>query len=271
MTAVSAPYTLLRRVGELPQSPAPPIERRAGLLREDVAGIIAGRHFTLAFQPVVELSDRHVVTHEALLRLHPPAGLATLPTGAFVEVAAGWGLATALDEAVLDAALAAWTQSGATPVAVNIAGRSLQDMDFIARALSRIGGDGAALLVEVTAAGAIDDMPALAAGAAALQAANVRVCLDDFGEPATLECMRAVRFDQVKIAGSAVRAAAAGERGRRLVAALVALAAAAGAETVAKLIETLPQAWLMQELGVRHGQGWLFGPPGKLAGRCFVS
>ena len=39
MNAVTAPYTLLRRAGGIGQSPAPPppVERRAGLLREDVS------------------------------------------------------------------------------------------------------------------------------------------------------------------------------------------------------------------------------------------
>jgi EAL domain-containing protein (putative c-di-GMP-specific phosphodiesterase class I) len=263
MTAVA--YTLMRRDGAEGQSHV--AERRAGLLREDIQDIIAERRFALAFQPVVRLSDRRVAAHEALLRLRPPAGLPMVPTGVFVDLAAGWGLAQALDAAVLDMALAAWARSGATPVSVNLAGRSLQDAGFVADAVARIGGEGAALLVEVTAAPAIDDMAAVAAGVAALQEVGVRVCLDDLGaDAATLECMRAARFDQVKLAGGVVRAAAAHERGRRLVAALVALAATVGAETVAKSVETLPQAWLMQDLRVRCAQGWLFGPPGKLAG-----
>jgi EAL domain-containing protein (putative c-di-GMP-specific phosphodiesterase class I) len=262
MTAVCAPYTLLRRAGEAQSPAAPPAERRAGLLREDVRQIIEQRHFSLAFQPVVRLSDRTVAAHEALLRLHPPAGLPKLPTGVFVELAAGWGLAQALDTAVLEMALGA---RGAA-MSANIAGRSLQDAAFMRRAISLIGDAAPRLLIEVTAAAGIDDMAAMAHGVAALQAAGVLVCLDDLGaDAATLDCMRAVRFDQVKFAGTVVRAAAGGERGRRLAAALVALAAAVGAETVAKSVETLPQAWQMQELGVRHGQGWLFGSPGKLA------
>jgi EAL domain-containing protein (putative c-di-GMP-specific phosphodiesterase class I) len=272
MTGRPTPYTLLRRADDLAHVPdAPPLEgqageRRAGLLRTDLERIIAERHFTLAYQPVVRLLDRRVGWHEALLRLQPRPDLPSLPASAFVDIAAGWGLSATLDEAVLDAALTAWAETGGTPISVNVAARSLQDGDFIGRILGRIGGEGAALLVEVTAAGAIDDMPRFMMGLAALQDVGVRVCLDDLGgDPTTLECMREARFDQVKIAGSVVRAAAAGDRGRRLVAAMVALAARVGADTVAKLVETLPQAWQMQELGVNYGQGWLFGPPGKLA------
>jgi EAL domain-containing protein (putative c-di-GMP-specific phosphodiesterase class I) len=271
MTAVPAPYTLQRREGGAARSPAlasrmpPPSERRAGLLRFDVARIIAERHFSLAFQPVVRLTDRRAAYHEALLRLRPPDGLATLPTRVFVEVASGWGLSRALDEAVLDAALTAWNLASSTPVSVNLAATSLCDAGFIGAALTRIAGEGAALLVEVPASADIGARPALGAGIAALQEAGVRVCLDDLGaDPAALDCVQVARFDQVKLAGASVRAAASNERGRRLVSALLSLAAATHAETVAKHIETLPQAWLMQELGVRYGQGWLFGAPGPL-------
>ena len=272
ITAVLAPdaqpaYTLHRRAGDAAAVPPPPAERRAGLLRQDMQRIIAERHFSLAFQPVVRLSDRRAAYHEALLRLRPPDGMPMLPTRVFVEVAAGWDLGATLDTAVLDAALAAWRSAGSTPVSVNVAARSLCDTAFLDAALSGIGGEGAALLVEVTAVAGIDTVPALARGIAALQDAGVRVCLDDLGaDPAALDCVRAARFDQMKIDGASVRAASTSQRGRRLLAALVALANAAGAEIVAKHIETLPQAWLMQELGVRYGQGWLFGAPGRLPG-----
>ncbi len=268
LTAVLAPdalpaYSLNRRGPALP----PAEDRRAGLRRADVERIIAERQFTLAFQPIVRLADRRAVHHEALLRLHPPEGVATLAARPFVDVAGGWGLGAALDSAVLDAALTAWGIAGGTPVAVNVAARSLSDAAFVQSAIARIGGEGAALLVEVMAASALDSPPAFAEGVAALQEAGVRVCLDDLGgDPAALDIVRLARFDLLKLDGETVRAAAAGGRGRRLLAALVALANAAGAGTVAKHIETLPQAWLMQELGVRYGQGWLFGAPGALPG-----
>lgn len=263
-TAAPAAYTLHRRAGE----PAPPpSERRAGLLRHDAARIIEGRHFGLVFQPIVRLTDRRPAYHEALLRLQPPDGMVKLPTSVFVQVVAEWGLQPVLDAAVLDAALTAWSHAGSTPVSVNIAGRCICDPAFIAAAVARIGGEGAALLVEVNASAAIGDFAALKAGVDALREAGARVVLDDLGaDPSALDCVRAARFDQMKIDGATVRNAGQNERGRRLLAALVQLANAAGAETVAKQIETLPQAWLMAELGVKYGQGWLFGAPGPLPG-----
>jgi EAL domain-containing protein (putative c-di-GMP-specific phosphodiesterase class I) len=107
----------------------------------------------------------------------------------------------------------------------------------------------------------------VARAVAALRAAGVKVALDEVdGEAPSLACLQAERFDQLKFAGGVVRAAVAGERGRRLLAGLLRLAAATGASTVAKQIETLPQAWAMQRAGVAFGQGWLFGVPERLSG-----
>lgn len=267
MTAVAAPYTLLRRDGQASLSSAEmPAERRAGLLRADVERLIAERCFSLAFQPIVRLSNRLPVAHEALLRLRPPPGLPTLPTRAFATIAAEFGLAATLDTAVLDAALTAASRANCGPVSVNLSAHSLASRAFLANAAGRIRGDGALLIVEVIDAPDADDFAELAAGVEVLQRRGVRVALDDFcGDEAALACLRRVRFDWVKLSGDVLQAASRGERGRRLVRALLALARATGAETAAKMIETLPQAWLMEDLGVTLGQGWRFGAPGRLS------
>ncbi len=278
MTALAAPYLLLRRDGEtgisraepprrapdapLPGAPAIGPERRSGLLRSDVGRLIAERAFRLAFQPVVGLRDLRPVGHEALLRLRPPPGVPPQSTRCFVDVAQGWGFGPALDEAVLDVALATWGREAKTPVSVNIAARSLRDPVFFARLLGRVAGEGGRIAVEIAGVVNEADVPPTVAAAAALRAAGVRVALDDFGPAeAALACARAARFDEVKLAGAVLGGAVAGARGERLLAALAGLAEATGARVVAKLVETEPQAALLRALGVAHGQGWLFGAP----------
>jgi EAL domain-containing protein (putative c-di-GMP-specific phosphodiesterase class I) len=74
-----------------------------------------------------------------------------------------------------------------------------------------------------------------------------------------------VRFDEVKFSARVIDAAMTSERGRALLRELARLADAAGARAVAKRIDTMPQARLMQDLGVTHGQGCLFGAPVLIA------
>jgi EAL domain-containing protein (putative c-di-GMP-specific phosphodiesterase class I) len=258
MTMMPAPYTLLR------QAAAPRAtlmeQRRAGLTWRDVERIIAKGQFVLVYQPVVRLMDRAVVYHEARLRLHPATGLPPLAPQAFVTAAEEFGLGPELDEAVLEAA-----QASLVPVSVNICARSLQTIRFLPRALARLSGCRAKVTVELTRTEEIDDLAAVAASVGELRATGTEVSLDELdGEPGSLACVRAIAFDTLKIAGSVVRGATAGARGRQLLAALLQLSRSVGARTVAKHVETLPQAWAMQSAGVDLGQGWLFGAPAPL-------
>lgn len=275
MTALAAPYLLLRRDGEARISRAEPLvldmvpganvpapDRRGGMLRNDVSRMIAGRNFMLALQPVVRMGDLHPVGHEALLRLRPPPGAPAQSTRAFVDLAQEWGFGTALDEAVLDAALATWGHIVAAPVSVNIAARSLRDPVFFARLLRCLVGEGARIAVEITGVADFDDVPATVATVAALRAAGIRVALDDFcAGDAMLACLQAACFDDVKLAGAVVGEAVANPGGEQLLVALVRTAEATGARVIAKLVEAEPQAALLRTLGVGHGQGWLFGAP----------
>jgi EAL domain-containing protein (putative c-di-GMP-specific phosphodiesterase class I) len=65
----------------------------------------------------------------------------------------------------------------------------------------------------------------------------------------------------VKVDGIYVANALQSERDRGFISAMVDLARTVGAEVVAERIETEAEAALMLELGVRYGQGYLFGRP----------
>ena len=86
------------------------------------------------------------------------------------------------------------------------------------------------------------------------------MCIDDFGcGAAAFRYLRRFRVDHVKIDGSYVRNAAEDERDRSFVAAMVDLSRSVGADAIAEQIETEAVAEVMLEIGVRYGQGWLFG------------
>ena len=239
-----------------------------------VCAVIAEQRFHLSFQPVVRLSDRVVQHHEALLR--PAAGMdgAVASTRDFVNLAEMIGLSEALDRAVLQQALATLGAVQAC-IAVNVSGLSMRSGAFRARLLDDVLArrgmlnqeHGSRLLIELTEAAEIADMAGAAQTVAALREAGVAVCLDDFGAgAANFRYLGEFPVDYVKIDGSHVRAAVAGERERGFVASLVELAVGVGATVVAEMVETAEQAQLMGELGVDLGQGWLFGRPGRLPG-----
>ncbi len=243
-------------------------ELRARGLRE----AIEGRRFRLNFQPVVCLDTRVVHHYEALLRPIPTPGNPAQTTQDFVTFAEAVGLSELLDEAVLDEALSALRSVPGAAVAVNVSGLSMQSTGFRERMLACVAEQGAALaggrlLVELTETAEIEDMAGAAASIAQLRRAGVPVCLDDFGAgAAAFRYLKEFEIDYVKIDGAYVRTALVNARERGFVASMVELATSVGAIAVAEMIETEEQAALMRSLGVKHGQGWLFGKPGILPG-----
>jgi EAL domain-containing protein (putative c-di-GMP-specific phosphodiesterase class I) len=246
MNAIPPAYTLRRPAGSLEGEAA----RHGGVSRAALEGVIAGG-FALALQPVVRLADRGIDHHEALLRAPP------LPAASLLGAAEAFGREAALDLAVVRA-----VPAGGGAVSVNLCARSFQSPGFAACVLGALGERP--IRCELTRLAATDDLAAVAAGVAELRAAGIVVALDAVdGGPAALACLGAARFDALKLAGSVVRAAAAGARGRRLLGELMRLAATMNAVTVATQVETLPQAWAIQAAGITLAQGWLFGAPAQ--------
>jgi len=240
-------------------------EARAAAMR---AALEKGR-FRLVFQPVVRLADRTVHHYEALLRPFPFGGQDVTNVQEFVAFAEVIGLAEVLDAAVLRRALETLTKSRAR-IAVNISGISMQSAAFREAMLKVIGdaGDmGGRLLIELTETADIEDVPAAVDTVNRLAAANIPLCLDDFGAGfAAFRYLKEFNVDYVKIDGAYVRNAQSGARESGFVGAMVELARSVGARAIAEMVETEVQATTMQSLGVEFAQGWLFGKPGSLPG-----
>ncbi|PWC28261.1 hypothetical protein CR165_13280 [Pseudoroseomonas aestuarii] len=237
---------------------------------------VAGRRFSLAYQPIVALGreGRPAAHYEALIRPWPgEPGVPHSPQD-FVTLAEMLGLAVELDLAVVQSTLLAMEQGDtALRLACNISGLSLQDGGFRARLLALLDATPPALrrrlLLEVTETAEIEDEVAAAATCSALRERGVVLCVDDFGAGAAgLSYLRLLRPALVKLDGRLVTGLDGPARAedRAFVTALVELAHALGAEVVAERIETEADAAVALGFGARYGQGWLFGRPGRLPG-----
>ncbi len=236
---------------------------------------LEGRRFRLLYQPVVHLTDRSIHHFEALIRPFTSVAWPKQTPQEFVTFAEALGLSENLDWAVLETALAALDSNRDVCVAVNMSGLSIQNPAYRDRLLNRIQETPAIsaingptrLMIELTETAEIDDLAAAAAIMEQLRSAGVPICLDDFGAGvAVFRYLRAFDVDHVKLDGDYVRASCRSRRDKALVASMVELASVAGASVVAEMIETEAQAALMLEMGVKFGQGWLFGRPGRLPG-----
>ena len=135
--------------------------------------------------------------------------------------------------------------------------------------------DTSRLVLEVTEHAAIEDPHAFRRAVEAARAQNVRIAIDDMGSGwSSLAVIRNSPVDIVKIDGEWVREAVEDPVALCAVRSMVDCAHLLGSTVVAEWIEDEQTLALMREMGVEHGQGWLFGaarPLDEIAGEAFVT
>jgi diguanylate cyclase (GGDEF)-like protein len=221
------------------------------------------------YQPRFSINvDTGLVGFEALVRWqHPERGL--LGPGEFVPLAEETGLIVPIGEWVLEQALGQvrrWRQSrpGMT-ISVNLSGRQLARPDLVAnleRALLAAGADPGVLWLEVTEDTVQRDPIAVGGILDALHRLGVNLALDDFGMGhSSLQSLRELPVDMLKIHQSFVAALDAETDDSALVGAVVELGHALGLTVIAEGVETDVQLAHLRELGCDGAQGFLFSGP----------
>jgi len=157
-------------------------------LAREIRDSIEQGHFTLHYQPLVELATMRVQSVEALARWqHPKRGLVS--PAEFIPFAEETGLIIALGRHLLAQAcaqLASWQKTLASPprLAINISAREVQRSDIcgeVKRAAAKAGLAPSALEIEFTETAVLADPGRAAEVAGCLRAAGATVALDDFG------------------------------------------------------------------------------------------
>ncbi len=240
-------------------------EERRGL-EVDLARALDRGELSLAYQPIVEASDEHIVGFEALLRWQHPA-LGNIPPMKFIPVAEDTGLIVRIGAWVLRAACAEaarWPEH--IRIAVNLSAVQFGDPDLpatIAAALADHNIAADRLELEITESVFLNERPATTAMMAALKGLGVRFALDDFGTGySSLGYLRRSEFSRIKIDRSFVQRAAACEtESTAIIQAIVALANSLGMATTAEGTETRAEFEACRSLGCAQVQGYLFGRP----------
>jgi len=230
--------------------------------------------FTLAFQPIYELSTGRLSAVEALVRWRHPERGELLP-GSFLALTEQTGLIVALGRHVLRQTLDAirsWEPALGGErfyAAVNVSGRQLQESGFADMVLESVRESGLApsrLLLEITESVFIEDTEAIQVALETLAAAGIKLGLDDFGTGySSLSQLHRFPVSQLKIDRSFVSRLDLEGEDRTLVRAIVQLAEAMQLDVVAEGIETDVQLEMLTGLGCRRGQGWLLGRPQSAA------
>lgn len=235
-------------------------------LKADLREAVRERMLTLAYQPLVDIGTRRIVSCEALTRWnHPELGLIAPST--FIPLAEEMGLISDITEWVVSTATGQCSQwPGAVSVAVNISARDFRGMDLeavISRSLARSGLDPARLEIEVTETAVIEEHEIAKRLLAALAAKGIAIALDDFGTGySSLSYLHALPFTKLKIDRSFVADIASNEKSRRLLTNVARLGRDLDLIVVAEGVETEAQLnVVLDETQVQQVQGYFFSRP----------
>jgi EAL domain-containing protein (putative c-di-GMP-specific phosphodiesterase class I) len=236
----------------------------------DVREIIAAGGVASRFQPIVQLTDGHVVAHEALSRGPAGSGLEcprTLFDAADREGCGGELDAACRAGALRRAAQAGWSGSAGGPLFLNVHPGTLADPAFLAGLREVAAASGAApsdVVLEVSEAEGLADDARMRARLAACRAAGFWVALDDAGAGRCgLRTLVEVVPDVVKVDRALVGGMDTHPGRRAAVAALARVARELGIVLVAEGIETEGELRAAREVGVPLGQGFLLGAPAE--------
>lgn len=235
-------------------------------LKADLREAVRNGDLTLAFQPLVDIGTRKVVTCEALTRWNH-AELGLIAPSTFIPLAEEMGLISEITEWVVSTATRQCSQwPGMVSVAVNISARDFRGMDLeavVARSLARSGLDPARLEIEVTETAVIEEHEIAKRLLTALAAKGVAIALDDFGTGySSLSYLHALPFTKLKIDRSFVADIAGNEKSKRLLTNVARLGRDLDLIVVAEGVETEAQLnVVLEHTQVQQVQGYFFSRP----------
>jgi EAL domain-containing protein (putative c-di-GMP-specific phosphodiesterase class I) len=226
--------------------------------RHEIERLLESGGPEIVFQPIFELETQRITGLEALSRF-PGGGF--FP-GAWFEGAHRHGLGTELELAAVAAALEyVDLLPDDVRLAVNVS-PAVAAMDAL---LEWVRPSARRIVVEITESYRTESYEVLALALARVRAAGAAVAADDVGAGfSTLDHVRAIAPDVVKLDLSLTRAAGLTREGRVQARSFIEAARDVGASVAAEGIETAAELATMRDLGVDHGQGFYLAEPAEL-------
>jgi len=223
------------------------------------------------FQPIIETATRRVTGFEALVRwTHEQFG--KVSPAEFIPIAEESELIERIGILVLQKScqqLADWRRADARfndlQVSVNLSSRQLKSHSLVDQVLNIIAKTGippSSLKIEVTESMIMDDPERSASVLSALQQKGVKIAIDDFGTGySSLSCIHELSPDAVKIDRSFIDSITKSGDKETIVRAIIALADGLKLDVVAEGIETECQHRILQQMGCKYAQGFLYSHP----------
>lgn len=214
---------------------------------------------THLYQPIVDLADLRLVRHEALLRIE---GIEDIE--AYTRSLEASGDIIELDLLTLETVLRHLEDPALPsnlPVAVNVSARSLGSDRFQRKAVALLQNSPASLdiSVEITESSPIVNVEGARDFVRTVQNLGCTVGMDDYGDGfAYLDLVGELHLDYLKISSVITQHVLEDDESIEKINTAMHYALDRGIKVVAEHIDNLPQYLLLRDLGIHHGQGWLF-------------
>jgi diguanylate cyclase (GGDEF)-like protein/PAS domain S-box-containing protein len=237
---------------------------------------VSNGRFVLHAQPIVPLaagdSEVSIDTYELLVRMRRDDGTLAMPAE-FLPEAERHGLIEEVDRWVLGEAVRILKlrrlAGRQVSLSVNLCAATVEDPglgDRIAAILESNAVPPELLTLELTETGALSDLGRASDLSSHLREIGCKFALDDFGSAfATLQYLKHIHFDLVKIDGEFVRNLPRSPADQLIVKAVAEMARGFGSKVVAEFVDSQETVDLLQTFGVEYGQGYFLGRPEPLS------
>ncbi len=228
--------------------------------------------FELYYQPIVhaQLGGLRGPALEVFVRMEAENGQPGAPTSEFIRAAERYRLMPYVDRWVVQAVLSALGRGGmklpvGRSVAINIAGQTLADSDFlefVVECFDHTGASPSDICFEITESSVVANLDHARRFIAVLHGMGCEFALDDFGSGlSSFSTLKTLPMDYLKIDGSFIRNLGADTVNQAMVAAMIKLSHSLNFRIVAEQVEDQSSLDVVKGLGIDFVQGWIIARP----------
>jgi diguanylate cyclase (GGDEF)-like protein/PAS domain S-box-containing protein len=243
---------------------------------QKLQGALRDNKFELYYQPIVHAQAGGVrgPALEVYVRLEGENGQPASPPAEFIRAAERYRLMPHVDRWVVQAVLSALGRGGmklpaGRSVAINIAGQTLGDADFLEFVVDCFDHTGASpgdICFEVTESSVVANMDHARRFIAVLHGMGCEFALDNFGSGlSSFSTLRTLPMDYLKIDGSFIRNLAGDSVNQAMVAAMIELSRSLHFRIVAEQVEDQLSLDTVTGMGIDFVQGFIIGRPQPLS------
>lgn len=238
-------------------------------VENDMERALANREFQVYLQPKISTSEEKLGGAEALVRwIHPTEGF--IPPNRFIPIFEKNGFILKLDDYMLEEIArvqSEWLAAGRTlvPISVNVSRAHFTREDLaehICAVVDKYNVPHSVIELELTESAFFDDKNVLLNTVQKLRKAGFKVSMDDFGAGySSLNSLKELQIDVLKIDADFFRGADAEERGLLIVSEVIDLAKKLNMKIVAEGIESREQVEFLTEQECDLIQGYFYAKP----------